>query len=75
MSSFPLTWLILLFVLVTCKEFEPYADNGGTIAGHNIMNEKKFHTLTIITCALGIAGKGYCIIATDTRLSGMHFLH
>jgi len=50
MSSFPLAWLvILLFVLVTCKEFEPYADNGGTIAG--------------------IAGKGYCVVASDTRLS------
>lgn len=41
--------LVLILSRISGREFNPYADNGGTI--------------------VGVAGKGYVILASDTRLS------
>jgi len=40
--------------LVVGREFQPYADNSGTL--------------------VGVAGPGYCILASDTRLSDSYFI-
>lgn len=46
--------LLWLQVMVEGKEFQPYADNSGTI--------------------VGLAGRDYCIMAADTRLSDSYFI-
>ena len=54
MYFFPLFIAFGILTIGFARDFQPYADNSGTV--------------------VGLAGKNYCIIAADTRLSDSYFI-